>query len=126
MADVLSLDWEQGSPATLSSLTDRQTVLDDAWAKSNDIEVGNLLKVRTPLERDEVYEVTGTVKDNADLLGNLVLTEEQLRTEFGVRQPSLTFVKARAGRRRRGGPGADQGRGEASASARSTRSISRS
>jgi putative ABC transport system permease protein len=93
VADVLSLDWQKGSPETLSSLTGGQTVLDDAWAKSNDINVGDQIRVRTPLERDVAYTVTGTVKDNADLLGNLVVTEDQLRREFGVRSPSLTFVK---------------------------------
>jgi len=59
--------------------------------------VGDRIKVRTPLERDVAYAVTGTVKDNADLLGNLVVTEDQLRTEFGVRSPSLTFVKLEPG-----------------------------
>ena len=71
--------------------------MDDAWAKTNDIDVGDQIRVRTPLERDVDYTVTGTVKDNADLLGNLVLTEEQLRREFGVRSPSLTFVKLEPG-----------------------------
>ena len=97
VSDVLSLDWEEGSPETLSSLDDNQTVLDDAWAKSNDIDVGNRIVVRTPLERDRVYTVTGTIKDNADLLGNLVVTQNELRKSFGVRSPSLTFVKLEPG-----------------------------
>ncbi|MBN1530708.1 MAG: ABC transporter permease [Thermoleophilaceae bacterium] len=97
VADVLSLDWEQGSPETLSSLRNDQTVIDDAWAKNNDIDVGDRIPVRTPLERLVPYTVVGTVKDNADLLGNLVVTEEQLRREFGVRSPSLTFVKLEPG-----------------------------
>jgi putative ABC transport system permease protein len=97
VSDVLSLDWEQGSPETLSSLSDGDTVLDDAWADSNSIDVGDQISVRTPLERDATYTVTGTVKDNADLLGNLVVTQEQIRSEFGVRSPSLTFVKLEPG-----------------------------
>ena len=97
VSDVLSLDWQKGSPETLSSLSNSETVVDDAWAKTNDIDVGDRIRVRTPLERDVAYTVTGTVKDNADLLGNLVLTEEQLRREFGVRSPSLTFVKLEPG-----------------------------
>ena len=97
VSDVLSLDWEEGSPETLSSLTDDQAVVDDAWAKSNDIDVGDRIVVRTPLERNRAYSVVGTVKDNADLLGNLVLTENELRRNFGVRSPSLTFVKLEPG-----------------------------
>jgi putative ABC transport system permease protein len=41
--------------------------------------------------------VKGSVKDNADLLGNLVVTEATLRSKFGARDPSMTFVKLDAG-----------------------------
>jgi putative ABC transport system permease protein len=95
--DVLSLDWKQGSPQTLSSLTGGQAVADDAWAKSKDLDVGDRISVRTPLERTATYTIEGTVKDNADLLGNFVVPEQQLRTEFGTREPSLTFVRLTKG-----------------------------
>ncbi len=93
VSDVLSLDWKQGSPETLRSLSGDGTVLDDAWAKSNDIGVGDKLSVRTPLEEPATLTVAGTIKDNADLLGNLVVPESTLRTRFGVREPSMTFVR---------------------------------
>jgi putative ABC transport system permease protein len=92
VSDVLTLDWEQGSPSTLSSLPARGAVLDDAWADSNNIDVGDRITIRTPLERDVTLTVEGTVKDNADLLGNVVTTEETLRSQFGARDPSMTFV----------------------------------
>ena len=97
VSDVLSLDWEQGSPKTMSSLPARGAVLDDAWASSNDIEVGNRIRIRTPLERDVILTVAGTVKDNADLLGNAVTTQETLRTQFGTRDPSMTFIRLAPG-----------------------------
>jgi putative ABC transport system permease protein len=92
VSDVLTLDWEQGSPNTLSSLPARGAVLDDAWADSNNIDVGDRLTIRTPLERNVTLTVEGTVKDNADLLGNVVTTQETLRSRFGARDPSMTFV----------------------------------
>jgi putative ABC transport system permease protein len=95
--DVLSLDWKKGSPATLSSLSGDGAVLDDAWAKSKDIGVGDQIKLRTPLEESDTLTVKGTVKDNADLLGNLVVTEDTLRSKFGARDPSMTFIKLDAG-----------------------------
>jgi putative ABC transport system permease protein len=97
VSDVLTLDWEQGSPDTLSGLSARGTVVDDAWASSNDLEVGDRIAVRTPLERNLPLTVEGTVKDNADLLGNLVVTDQTLRSQFGARQPSLTFVRLAPG-----------------------------
>jgi putative ABC transport system permease protein len=97
VSDVLSLDWEQGSPGTLSSLAARGAVLDDAWASSNDVAVGDRITIRTPLERNLALTVEGTVKDNADLLGNVVTTEETLRSQFGVRDPSMTIVRLARG-----------------------------
>jgi putative ABC transport system permease protein len=94
---VLSLDWEDGSPSTLSSLGPRGAVVDEAWASSNDLSVGDRVRVRTPLERTVTYTIEGTVKDNADLLGNIVVTEEQLAREFAVREPSFTFVRVAPG-----------------------------
>jgi putative ABC transport system permease protein len=93
VSDVLTLDWEEGSPDTLSSLGGAGTVVDDAWASSNDIEVGDRITVRTPLERDVSLTVDGTIKDNADLLGNVVVSEDTLQSQFGSRQPSMTLVR---------------------------------
>jgi putative ABC transport system permease protein len=97
VSDVLSLDWEKGSPATLSSLPLRGAVLDDAWANSKDLGVGDRITVRTPLERNVTLTVEGTVKDNADLLGNVVTTEQLLRTAFATRNPSMTFIQLAPG-----------------------------
>jgi putative ABC transport system permease protein len=92
VSDVLTLDWEEGSPDTLSGLTGDTAVVDEAWASSNDIEVGDRVTVLTPLERELTLTVDGTIKDNADLLGNVVVSEDTLRGEFGSRQPSMTLV----------------------------------
>jgi putative ABC transport system permease protein len=53
--------------------------------------------VRTALERPQTLTVEGTVKDNADLLGNLVVTDQLLRRAFGAREPSMTFIKLAPG-----------------------------
>ena len=91
--DVLSLDWKKGSPNTISSLSGDGAVLDDAWAKNNDIDVGDRIRVQTAFERPQTLRVEGTVKDNADLLGNAVVTDSLLRSRFGAREPSMTFIK---------------------------------
>jgi putative ABC transport system permease protein len=48
------------------------------------------------------FTVRGSVKDNADLLGNLVVTEDSLRKDFGTKTPSLTLLTL--------APGADPAR----------------
>jgi putative ABC transport system permease protein len=89
---VLSLDWKQGSPATLSGLGPREAIADDAWAKGEDIDVGDRLRVQTPTERTVTLTVRGTVKDNADLLGNLVIDQDTMRTAFARTAPSIGFL----------------------------------
>jgi putative ABC transport system permease protein len=97
VSEVLTLEWDEGSPDTLSGITGDAAVADDAWASTNDIEVGDQITVRTPLERELTLTVDGTIKDNADLLGNVVLSEDTLRREFGSRQPSMTLIRLEEG-----------------------------
>jgi putative ABC transport system permease protein len=97
VSEVLTLEWEEGSPDTLSGITGDAAVVDDAWASTNDIEVGDQVTVRTPLERELTLTVDGKIKDNADLLGNVVLSEDTLRREFGSRQPSMTLIRLEQG-----------------------------
>ena len=90
--EILSLDWREGDPSTLTELGPRETVVDDAWANGEDIEVGDTVRAITGLEKRVRFEVVGTVKDNADLLGNLVVTEDSLREDFGTENPSFTLL----------------------------------
>jgi putative ABC transport system permease protein len=53
--------------------------------------------VRTPTERNISLEVKGTVKDNADLLGNLVIPNGTLREFFGTQAPTMMFVRLEPG-----------------------------
>jgi putative ABC transport system permease protein len=95
--DILSLDWKQGDPSTLDDLGPRDAVVDDAWAKGEKIEVGDEIKMITPLEKRVSYTVRGSVKDNADFLGNLVIPEDSLRKDFGTKSPSLTLMTLAGG-----------------------------
>jgi putative ABC transport system permease protein len=94
---VLSLDWEEGSPDTLSRLGPRGAVVDEAWAKSKNVGVGDRVRILTALERRPVFTVRATVKDNADLIGNVLVTEETLRRDFGTTAPTITFVRVQPG-----------------------------
>jgi putative ABC transport system permease protein len=95
--EVLRLDWQEGSPSLLSELGPRDAVVDDAWADSRNIGVGDEVAVRTPMERVVRFAVRGTVKDNADLLGNLVAPNDTLRSQFGTQSPSLIFLRLEPG-----------------------------
>src|SRR5262245_1969202 len=94
---VLSLDWKEGSPATLSGLGPHEAIVDDAWAKSQNLEVGDRVRVKTPTEQTVAFTIRGRVKDNADLLGNLVIDQETMRTDFARTAPSIGFLSVADG-----------------------------
>jgi putative ABC transport system permease protein len=90
--EILSLDWKEGDPSTLADLGPRDAVVDDAWRKSQDLDIGDRLTVITPLEKRVSFTIRGSVKDNADLLGNAVIPENTLRKDFGTANPTLTLL----------------------------------
>jgi putative ABC transport system permease protein len=55
--------------------------------------------VRTlgPSGRRGTYEVVGSVKDNADFLGNMVITQPELRRAFDVKRDTYVLVDAAPG-----------------------------
>jgi putative ABC transport system permease protein len=97
VTDVLNLEWKEGSEATLRSLDARQTVVDDAWAKSNGVDLGDTVRTLGPSGRRGTYEVVGSVKDNADFLGNMVITQPELRRAFDVKRDTYVLVDAAPG-----------------------------
>jgi putative ABC transport system permease protein len=90
---VLSLDWQEGSPATLTNLTDRQIVVDEGFADSNGLGVGDRVRFLTQIGKRPSFEIAGVVKDNADLLGMGVITNRAMAREFGQGDDTFDFVK---------------------------------
>jgi putative ABC transport system permease protein len=91
--DVLSLDWEEGGPDTLSSLTDRGIIVDKGYADANGVEVGDRLRFLTQIGRRPAFEVAGIVKDNADLIGSGIVTQAAMAREFGTRDDTYDYVR---------------------------------
>ena len=97
VGSVLKLDWRSGSAETLERLGPREAVMDEASARTYGVGVGDRIRIRTPLERSPVFTVRGLVKDNADLVGDVLVTERSLERLFGTTSPTLTLIKVRAG-----------------------------
>ncbi len=96
-SDVFSLEWKDGSNEVIDSLGSAQAVVDDAWATSNDVDVGDTLRTLGPTGRVGRYEVVGRVKDNADFLGNFVVTQSRLRADFDVRRDTYVLADVASG-----------------------------
>lgn len=90
---VYRLKWKEGDDGTLTALRDGEAIVSKGWAKSNDVTVGQTLKVLTALDRTVDLRVTGISSDKAGLLGEVNVTNDQLATDFGANQDFITLVR---------------------------------
>ncbi len=67
-------------------------MIDQAWGESNGVGVGDTLRATTPARRTVSLEVVASVKDNADLLGNFVVSQGAMARDFGETRDGFAFV----------------------------------
>jgi putative ABC transport system permease protein len=82
--DVLELDWEQGSPGTLSSLGPTDAAVDEGFAEKKGIDVGDTFEVKTASGERIEYTVTGTFNDQVDFIGDYAASDVNAEA-FGER-----------------------------------------
>jgi putative ABC transport system permease protein len=91
--DVFNFDFTEGSPETIANLEPRRAVVDEAYAKSNDLEVGDSLRVLTPTGRRAAFEIAGAIKDRTDFLGSFVIDQAAMAREFGETRDTYVLAK---------------------------------
>ena len=69
-AEILDLDWKEGSQELLTDMGPKDAVLDTGFASDNNLSVGDTFTELTPSGRKLDYTVTGTFKDNTDFIGD--------------------------------------------------------
>jgi putative ABC transport system permease protein len=92
IGEVFNFDFTEGSPDAIVDLTPRQTVVDEAYAKSNDLELGDTLNVLTPTGRRASFEVVAAVKDRTDFLGSFVIDQGAMARSFGETRDTYVLV----------------------------------
>jgi putative ABC transport system permease protein len=93
----LKLDWVKGSPATLANLQPGQAVIDKNFGSNHKVEVGDTLKFTTPTARHVSFKVVGSVKDQANFLGDVIVPLPVVERAFGEHQDSVAIVSLRPG-----------------------------
>jgi putative ABC transport system permease protein len=93
----IKLEWVKGSPATLTNLKPGQAVLDRKFADNHHLTVGDTIRMTTPTARHVRFRVVGTVKDNANFLGDIVVPLSVVDRQFGEHQDSIAIVSLRPG-----------------------------
>jgi putative ABC transport system permease protein len=74
-ADVMTLEWTDGSQELLSGLGPEDAVVDESWAQDNGFAVGDTFEAKTPGGERLTYTARGTFKDNADFIGDYAASD---------------------------------------------------
>jgi putative ABC transport system permease protein len=94
---VIDIDWTEGGPQTLRSLTDREVIVDKSLASDLDLEVGDEVGFLTQIGERPRLRVVGEYEDKAELFGGAIVTQSLMASAFDQRDDSIDFVKLAPG-----------------------------
>jgi putative ABC transport system permease protein len=89
---VFQFDFKEGPLENMARLRDDQVVIDETYADSAGLEIGDSLRVLTPTGRRASFEIVAEIKDRTDWLGAFVITQAAMARDFGERRD--TYVLA--------------------------------
>jgi putative ABC transport system permease protein len=89
---VFDFDFTDGPTDAIANLSPRQTVVDEAYAKSNDLALGDTLRVLTPTGKRTAFEIVAAVKDRTDFLGSFVIDQRAMARWFGETRDTYVLV----------------------------------
>jgi putative ABC transport system permease protein len=91
-ADVLSLEWKQGSQELLADLGPDDAVIDEGWGSDNGLSVGNTFEARTASGETITYTVAGTFEDTTDFIGDYAASDVNARAYGEGQNVTNVFV----------------------------------
>jgi putative ABC transport system permease protein len=105
-AQVVSLDWDEGSQDLLTQMGPTDAVIDEKWGEDNGIAVGDQFDAKTASGKTLTFTVTGTFTDNTDFIGDYAASDVNAEAFGEDRTTTNVFVGLE--------PGADAGAVQAS------------
>src|SRR5262249_1286700 len=88
---------KKGPADVIDKLGPRDAVVVDDWANSNDVHVGDRLVIETPLARNIVLTVRGTVGNKGNIFSSVSGIYETVRREFHQPDDAAVLIKAAPG-----------------------------
>jgi putative ABC transport system permease protein len=95
--EVFELEWVEGGPETLRNLSDGEALVEDSFASSHDLEVGDEFRLLSQAGERPRFRLAGTYKTKAGLVGSVVVTPAVIARAFNQAQDTIDFVKTEAG-----------------------------
>jgi len=95
--EVWDMHIDRGPPDVLSTLSGRDIALEKNWAEDNNFDLGDTVRMTTPVGEKPVLRVRGTYEDKGALVGDFVVTHDLIRQDFGMRDDLFEFVAVQPG-----------------------------
>ena len=115
IGEAVTVEWKQGSPATLRNLGDGEAVVSEGFAADHGLEVGDSFALLSQTGARPRFRVAGEFDSKLGVLGSVVITQAVMRRAFDQTQDTIDFVIVR--------PGADQARVQAALTAGAERAF---
>ena len=96
-AQVLSLDWDDGSEELLTGMGPTDAVIDTKWGEDNGIGVGDQFDAKTASGETLTFTVTGTFTDNTDFIGDYAASDVNAEAFGEARSTTNVFVGVEPG-----------------------------
>ena len=91
-AQVLSLDWDEGSDELLTNLADDEAVIDETFAKDENLDVGSTFTAQTVSGDPVTLTVVGTFTDNSDFIGDYAASDANAEAFGEERSATNVFI----------------------------------
>ena len=95
--EVFELEWEQGGPALLRDLRDDQALLEDSFASSHGLGVGDRFRLLSQAGRRPAFRVAGIYDTKVGLVGGAIVTQAVMGRDFAQTQDTIDFVRVAPG-----------------------------
>lgn len=91
---VVNIEFAEGSSEALGNLKDGEVIISEGLADSAGLSAGDTVEVTSKTGKKPKLEVTAIMASgNLDLLGDLVITQDQMISDFGVDTAFFALLK---------------------------------
>jgi len=97
IGETVTIEWEQGGPAALRNLSDREAIVSDDFASVQGLELGDSFQLLTQTRKRPRFRVVGEFDSKLGVLGNVLVTQNVMARDFDQTQDLTDFVKLTEG-----------------------------
>ena len=92
LGSVASLDWAEGSDEVVANLTDDEAIVDENYAESHDLGVGDEISVTGPSGDVVDATIAGITSRSRFIVDKVALTRDVVRDQLGASEDTTTFA----------------------------------